>query len=137
IPIKMTMSPLPPGVTKLRLPTHTVSKPKFLARAEAERSPDTLELHTSLVCTSAMQDQAKLERARSRARGEFTSPLPIPSPSSSPGSQAPEGSDNPLNGAEVKICLGCIQRERKRASRKKQKKPDEEELFQRNEEKRV
>lgn len=37
----------------------------------------------------------------------------------------------------MKICSGCIQRERKRASRKKQRKPEEDELFQKDEEKRV
>ena len=138
IPIKMTLAPLPTGVTKLRLPSYTVSKPKFLAKSEAERSPEILELSTSLVCTSAMQDQAKLERAFARARGEEFAPVSKPSPASSTGSQSSKDDDEkPLNGGEVRICSGCIQRERKRASRKKQKKPDEEELFQKDEEKRV
>ena len=57
IPIRLTLFPLPPGVKKLRLPSHTISKPKFLAPPSAEPSPDTMELHTNLVCTSAMQDQ--------------------------------------------------------------------------------
>jgi hypothetical protein len=138
IPIKMILAPLPAGVTKLRLPTHTVSKPKFLAKPEAERSPEILELYTSLVCTSAMQDRSRLERAWARARGEEVGSANRPSPASSLGSQSSKDDDEkPLNGGEVKICSGCIQRERKRASRKKQKKPDEEELFQKDEEKRV
>lgn len=138
IPIRMILAPLPAGVTKLRLPTHTVSKPKFLAKPEAERSPEILELYTSLVCTSAMQDQSKLDRAFARARGEDIGSATRPSPASSSGSQSSkDDEDKPLNGGEVRICSGCIQRERKRASRKKQKKPDEEELFQKDEEKRV
>ena len=138
IPIKMTLSPLPVGVTKLRLPSHTVSKLKFLAKPEAERSPEILELYTSLVCTSAMQDPAKLDRAFARARGEEVGPLARPSPASSSASQTSKDDDEkPLNGGVVKICSGCIQRERKRASRKKQKKPDEEEIFQKDEERRV
>lgn len=138
IPIKMTLASLPTGVTKLRLPSYTVSKPKFLAKSEAERSPEILELSTSLVCTSAMQDQAKLERAFARARGEDVAPVSKPSPASSTESQSSkDDEEKPLNGGEVRICSGCIQRERKRASRKKQKKPDEEELFQKDEEKRV
>lgn len=138
IPIKMTLAPLPAGVTKLRLPTHTVSKPKFLAKPEAERSPEILELYTSLVCTSAMQDPVKLDRAFARARGEELGPLSKPSPASSTDSQlSKDDEEKPLNGGEVRICSGCIQRERKRASRKKQKKPDEEEMFQKDEEKRV
>ena len=138
IPIKMTLAPLPAGVTKLKLPAHTVSKPKFLAKPEVERSPEILELYTSLVCTSAMQDLAKLDRAFARARGEEPGPLSKPSPVSSTGSQSSKDDDEkPLDGGEVRICCGCIQRERKRASRKKQKKPNEEEMFQKDEERRV
>ena len=48
-----------------------------------------------------------------------------------------EDEDKPLNGAEVKICSGCILRERKRAARKKLKKVEEEEAWQKDEEKRV
>ncbi|KAI9923777.1 hypothetical protein ASPWEDRAFT_172062 [Aspergillus wentii DTO 134E9] len=134
IPIRLTLFPLPQGVKKLRLPSHTISKPKFLAPPCTERSPDTMELHTSLVCTSAMQDQEKLKRAYARARGE----IPRRSSNSSPKSvEDPQEEDKPLDGGEVKICAGCIQRERKRASRKKQRKPEEDELFQKDEEKRV
>lgn len=138
IPIRMTLSHLPTGVTKLRLPTHTVSKPKFLARPEVDRNPEILELLVSLVCTSAMQDNVRLDRAFARARGEELGPLGRPSPASSTGSHGSmDDDDKPLNGGEVRICSGCVQRERKRASRKKQKKPDEEEQFQRDEEKRI
>ena len=138
IPIKLTLSFLPNGVKKLRLPTHTVSKPKFLIKGDVERSPEILELSTSLVCTSAMQDPVRLQRALARARGEQLDPYTRPSPASSTTtSSSQDDEDRPLNGGEVRICTGCIQRERKRASRKKQKKPEEEEIFQRDEERRV
>ncbi|RMZ77874.1 hypothetical protein DV738_g4192, partial [Chaetothyriales sp. CBS 135597] len=138
IPIKLTLSCLPPGVKKLHLPIHTVSKPKFLVKGGVEKSPDMLELHTSLVCTSAMQDPVKLQRALARARGEDPNSFSKPSPASATtSSSSKDDDDRPLNGGEVRICVGCIQRERKRASRKKQKKPDEEEAFQKDEEKRV
>ncbi|RMD43217.1 hypothetical protein DV735_g1972, partial [Chaetothyriales sp. CBS 134920] len=138
IPIKLTLSCLPPGVKKLHLPIHTVSKPKFLVKGGVEKSPDMLELHTSLVCTSAMQDPVKLQRALARARGEDPNLLSKTSPASvATSSSSKDDDDRPLNGGEVRICVGCIQRERKRASRKKQKKPDEEEAFQKDEEKRV
>ncbi|KAL1969347.1 hypothetical protein VTN77DRAFT_9540 [Rasamsonia byssochlamydoides] len=135
IPIRLTLFPLPAGVKKLRLPSHTISKPKFLAKPDLERSPEMLELHTSLVCTSAMQDQAKLNKAFARARGETRRRRPSADAGAEEGSQDEE--EKPLDGGEVKICSGCIQRERKRASRKKQRKPDEDELFQKDEEKRV
>ncbi|KAL9106206.1 MAG: hypothetical protein Q9227_008739 [Pyrenula ochraceoflavens] len=139
IPIQLILSPLPPGIKKLRLPSHTIAKPKFFAKSETEGpSPDTYELHTSLVCTSAMEDPVKLQKALARARGEDPSLHTGPSPTSSNDSHSlkPED-DNPLNGAEVKICSGCIARERKRNSRKKLRKPEEEEIFQKDEEKRV
>ncbi|CAG8943673.1 unnamed protein product [Penicillium salamii] len=123
IPIRLTLSPLPSGVRKLRLPSHTISKLKFLAPAATEQTPDTLQLYTSLVCTSAMQDREKMKRAFARTRGDHYQPT--------------SDDERPLDGGDVKICSGCIQRERKRASRKKQRKPEEDELFQKDEEKRV
>lgn len=136
IPIRLTMYPLPAGVKKLRLPTHTISKPKFLAKPEVGCSSDILELHTSLVCTSAMQDKSKLERAYARARGEIVKRRTSIVSASTDDNQE-DNEDKPLEGGEVKICQGCIQRERKRASRKKQRKPGEDELFQKDEDKRV
>lgn len=135
IPIKMTLFPLPPGVTKLHLPTHTISKPKLLAKPLAIKSPDTLELTTTLVCTSAMQNPEFRRRAFARAAGTPTSPEPKPEE----GDAASEESDEnkPLNGGEVKICAGCITRERKRAARKKVKKVEEEESWHKDEDKRV
>ncbi|KAL4880852.1 hypothetical protein BJY04DRAFT_228054 [Aspergillus karnatakaensis] len=134
IPIILTLFPLPSGVKKVRLPSHTISKPKFLASAATERSADTLELYTSLFCTSAMQDKEKMRKAFATARGDTK----YRSSSSSPH---PNGEvledEKPLDGGEVKICSGCIQRERKRAFRKKQRKPEEDELFQKHEDKRV
>lgn len=123
IPIRLTLSPLPSGVRKLRLPSHTISKLKFLAPPATEPAHDTLQLYTSLVCTSAMQDRERVKRAFARTRGDQYQP--------------PSDDERPLDGGDVKICSGCIQRERKRASRKKQRKPEEDELFQKDEEKRV
>ncbi|KAJ6013717.1 hypothetical protein N7540_008308 [Penicillium herquei] len=124
IPIRLTLSPLPTGVKKLRLPSHTISKLKFLAPPSTEPTPDTYQLFTSLVCTSAMQDRDKLKRAFARTRGERQGVTGLKE-------------EQPLEGGDVVICSGCIQRERKRASRKKQRKPEEDELFQKDEEKRV
>ncbi|KAL4934626.1 putative membrane-tethered transcription factor (SPT23) [Aspergillus undulatus] len=134
IPIKLTLHPLPQGVKKLRLPSHTISKPKFLAPPAPERSADTVELYTSLFCTSALQDKEKLKKALAKARGDSTHRSSSASPMATDEAQE---EDRPLDGGEVKICAGCIQRERKRAFRKKQRKPEEDELFQKHEDKRV
>ncbi|KAM4060559.1 ankyrin repeat domain-containing protein [Hirsutella rhossiliensis] len=127
IPIKMTLSPLPPGVTKLHLPAHTISKPKLLAKPPPERSPDMLELFVTLVCTSAMEQPELKQQALERA-------------TSLPQRYLPERDDeesSPQNGGDVRICPGCVTRERKRAARKKIKKPDEEKLWALDEDYRV
>lgn len=127
IPIKMTLSPLPPGVTKLHLPAHTISKPKLLAKPPPTRTPDTLELHVSLVCTSAMEQPELKKAALQRASVAPQGNPPMPDEEDGSGQ----------NGGEVRICSGCITRERKRAARKKIKKPDEEKMWSQDEERRV
>lgn len=136
IPIKMTLFPVPPGVTKLHLPTHTISKPKLLAKPSPAKAPDTLELTTTLVCTSAMQNPEFRRRAFARAAGTLLPPEPK---EEEDGEVALDDHDEnkPLNGGEVKICSGCITRERKRAARKKVKKVEEEESWYKDEDKRV
>ncbi|KAH6885901.1 hypothetical protein B0T10DRAFT_86972 [Thelonectria olida] len=127
IPIKLTLSSLPPGVTRLHLPSHTISKPKLLTKPTPVRSPDMLELFVSLVCTSAMDGPERRQRALERA-------------ASHPQDFLPEENDeenSPQVGGEVRICTGCITRERKRAARKKIKKPDEEKLWSQDEARRV
>ncbi|KAI5927986.1 hypothetical protein F4810DRAFT_698744 [Camillea tinctor] len=133
IPIKLTMHHLPQGIKRVHLPTHTISKPKLLAKPAAVRSPDMLELYTMLVCTSAMHDPEKKERAFKRAaaaRHDYNSLGLL--------EDGIEDEDSkPQNGGEVRICSGCITRERKRAGRKKHKKPEEEELWNKFENERV
>ncbi|RFU26119.1 hypothetical protein B7463_g10208, partial [Scytalidium lignicola] len=133
IPIKLTLFPMPIGITKLHLPTHTISKPKLLAKPPSERSPDTLELYTTLVCTSAMQNPEYRRRAFERAAVSGT--FQRPENGEIPGDDDEE--HKPLNGGEVKICAGCITRERKRAARKKIKKFEEEESWHKDEHRRV
>ncbi|KAI1083895.1 hypothetical protein F5B20DRAFT_357122 [Whalleya microplaca] len=129
IPIKLTIHNLPDGIKRVHLPTHTISKPKLLAKPPTGRSPDMLELYTMLVCTSAMQDPSKREQALKRAALARHDML-LNRPDDSPGNE-------PQNGGEVRICDNCITRERKRAGRKKHKKPEEEELWNRFEHQRV
>ncbi|TLD16173.1 uncharacterized protein PgNI_00220 [Pyricularia grisea] len=132
IPVKLTISPLPPGIKRLHLPRHTISKPKLIAKPWPERSPDMLELTVMLVCTSAMQNPEVRKRALARAAAA--------SSTSKPGdgnTEAEKEELKPQDGGEVHICPGCITRERKRAARKKAKKPEEEENWTRDEHRRV
>lgn len=131
IHLKTVFSRLPPGVAKLHLPKHTVSKPKLWSKVSYVSSPDTLELHTMLVCTSAMENDEMRMRAMKRARE---------GPNSGFNDAKPEketDDDKPLNGGEVWICTNCIDRERKRSERKKVKKPDEEGIWKAEEWRRV
>ncbi|KAL6892374.1 hypothetical protein GGI43DRAFT_386868 [Trichoderma evansii] len=127
IPIKMALNPLPPGITKLHLPPHTISKPKLMAKPPAQRSPDTLELFVSLVCTSAMDQPEARKRALERAATNPQGYLP----------DLDDDENSPQHGGEVRICAGCITRERKRAARKKIKKPEEDKMWSQDEERRV
>ncbi|CAI4217253.1 unnamed protein product [Parascedosporium putredinis] len=131
IHLKTVFSRLPPGVAKLHLPKHTVSKPKLWSKVSYVPSPDTLDLHTMLVCTSAMENDEMRMRAMKRARE---------GPNSGFNDAKPEketDDDKPLNGGEVWICTNCIDRERKRSERKKVKKPDEEGIWKAEEWRRV
>ncbi|KAI0518445.1 hypothetical protein F5B22DRAFT_644751 [Xylaria bambusicola] len=132
IPLKITLHNLPKGIKRVHLPTHTIAKPKLLQKPPTGPSPDMLELTTMLVCTSAMTDEGKQKRAFTRAAGKSNSNEPN---NSIDGSEDEE--NKPQNGGEVRICNGCITRERKRAGRKKHKKPEEEELWDRYERERA
>ena len=131
IPIKLTLFPLPPGVTRLHLPTETISKPKMMAKPAPQKSREMLELHAMVVCTSAMANPELRRRAFHRAAGFELNQL-----SSDPDSEE-NHVEKPLEGGMVKVCEGCINRERKRAGRKKLKKPEEEAAWLLHERKRT
>jgi hypothetical protein len=137
IPIKLTLFPMPLGVTKLHLPTHTISKPKLLAKPPPPKSPDTLELTTTLVCTSAMQNPEYRRRAFARAAMAVKESSDRKPEEGGQANIDEDEENKPLNGGEVKICVGCITRERKRAARKKVKRVEEEESWHKDEHKRV
>jgi len=131
IRLKMTLSPMPMGITKLHLPHHAISKPKLWIKPPHERAPDTLELYTMLVCTSAMTNKEARERALKKAReGPNAGTL-----AKRPESESEE--DKPQNGGEVWICSNCMEREKKRSQRKRNKKPDEDKMWERDEWRRV
>lgn len=133
IPVTFLLSYLPPDVTKLRLPPHTIAKPKLLAKNAPEHSPDTLELYTMVVRSTAMDDESNRQRAFKLAAAATYGPQARPSD---------DGSEDgvnirPVDGGEVWICDSCIQRERKRSNRKKSKKPEEDEGWSRAEHRRI
>ncbi|KEY67452.1 hypothetical protein S7711_10003 [Stachybotrys chartarum IBT 7711] len=125
--VQMVLSPLPEGVTMLHLPCHTISKPKLLANPRPVQSPDTLELFVTLVCTSAMQQPGAKQRAMDRAATQPQNHLP----------ELGKEENAPQNGGDVRICSGCISRERNRAGRKKKKRLEQDEVWMQGEERRV
>ncbi|KAM7218804.1 hypothetical protein V8F06_005818 [Rhypophila decipiens] len=121
--IKLILSPLPLGIKRLHIPHVTVGKPKLWAKPPAKPQADTLELHVSVVCTSAMQDPKLREAALERARASAMTGVPIPYDDSlDPLEQAKVGG----KGGEVRICKNCVTREGKRAKRRKKVKSQEE-----------
>ncbi len=131
IPVKLTLYPIPIGVTKLHIPRHSVAKAKQLAKTTPERSPEMLELNVELVCTSAMQDPVKKERALRRAAcaPEQEKIENIRGGSGVITAYAADDPDKPSNGGCVLTCNHCMDREQRRADRKTSKKPEEDGLW--------
>ena len=137
INIRLTLDFLPSNIKMLHLPTHTIAKAKLLAK-DPKPSEDTLELHTMLVCTSAMTQPALRQKALERAAAQDNSEIQARGQSlvkKEEDEQSEE--DKPANGGEVKICTNCINRERKRAARKKLKKEEEQAHWEKYETERV
>lgn len=137
IPIKLILYPMPFGISKLHLPPHTVSKPKQLADPAPARSSDTLELDCTLVCTTAMRDEAKRRTALAHAAGPNMYATDSRTACVDRKSLSINGELKPCDGGKVRICSTCITREEKRASRKKAKVEDRAGLWQKLAEDRV
>ncbi|KAK1072030.1 SPT3 Dosage dependent suppressor of Ty-induced promoter mutations-like protein [Friedmanniomyces endolithicus] len=151
ITVIMTLEKPPLGIENLHLPLHTIAKSKLLAKDDYDISK-TLEVHTMLVCTSAMHNPQSRDKAMQRAaqqgmkdiqrraelyrqrRSEAT--RGIKEENKNDGENA-DDEDMPCNGGEVRICKNCIERERKRAGRKKVKKEEEQQHWERYESERV
>ncbi|KAL1311117.1 hypothetical protein AAFC00_001321 [Neodothiora populina] len=138
INIRLTLDWVPPGVKNLHLPTHTIAKAKLLAK-DAVPSDDTLELHTMLVCTSAMSQSHLRQRALETAAAQDNAEIQARGQSGALKKEEEEEQedDKPANGGEVRICTNCINRERKRAARKKLKKEEEQAHWEKYETERV
>ena len=133
---KLTISPIPQGITQLHLPRQTMARPKLISLPPPRKTPEMLELSVMAVCTSAMQNHGKMERALARARG-----LQLPHDSQNGDCRSPGTTDTldekrikPSDGGAISICEGCVIRERKRSNRKQAKEPTEEERIWKEEE---
>jgi hypothetical protein len=143
INVVMTLEKPPPGVEYLHLPLHTIAKSKLLSKDEHDKSK-SLELCTMLVCTSAMhnaefKDKA-LKKAAAQNNQEIQRRAELARDSGDEEKNDPKlvpDEDKPANGGEVRICNNCVQRERKRAGRKKTKREEEQQHWERFETERV
>lgn len=143
INVVMTLEQPNPGTEFLHLPLHTIAKSKLLAKEDVDRSK-VLELHTMLVCTSAMHNPQAKEKALARAAAQNNDEIQRRAELSRGSSDEEKNdgksldeADKPANGGEVRICSNCIQRERKRAGRKKTKREEEQQHWERYETERV
>ncbi|KAF1827364.1 uncharacterized protein K489DRAFT_13935 [Dissoconium aciculare CBS 342.82] len=143
INVVMTLEKPPPGIEHLHLPLHTIAKSKLLAKDEYDKSK-SLELYTMLVCTSAMHNAGFKEKAMKQAAAqdnkEIQNRAELARESGDEEKNDPKlvpDEDKPANGGEVRICSNCIQRERKRAGRKKTKREEEQQHWERFETERV
>lgn len=120
---RLALFPLPHGVKKLHLPTQYISKVKQMARPLPPPSPERLELHAVVVCTSAMENPDLKKKALMRAR--------VGAMRQVKGEPRPDNEDElpGHDGGEIKICQKCIRRESKRAGRKKVKNVEEDEYW--------
>ena len=148
INVTMTLEDPPPGLEHLHLALHTIAKSKLLTRDEPDRSR-ALELHTMLVSTSAMHEPEARNRALARAAAQQNETIQrrAETERESGGGGDDENknetryqsteADKPAHGGEVRICTNCINRERKRAGRKKLKREEEQQHWERHETERV
>ncbi|KAK7536958.1 uncharacterized protein J3D65DRAFT_667663 [Phyllosticta citribraziliensis] len=94
--VTFTLSNAQMGVKRVRLPRHLISNDRYLAKNEEAANRQTLQLRTLLVSADTMErPEIKLEALKEAATGSQKS------------------------AREVKICTACINREIKRANRKK------------------
>ncbi|KAK8199993.1 uncharacterized protein BKA78DRAFT_16080 [Phyllosticta capitalensis] len=131
INIRMTMFPCPESYTRLHLPTNSISKPKLLAK-QRSKDANTLELHTYLVCASAMEKKDQLARAFERAASFESNDIvtgKLNATNTYTSEDNPDDPEKPLNGGPIRICNNCVSRERKRAARKRVKKQEDEEYW--------
>ncbi|KAL8995207.1 MAG: hypothetical protein Q9169_004995 [Polycauliona sp. 2 TL-2023] len=140
IPVKMTLNPLPLGITKLHLPARTMAKSKLIAKPRPSLSSDTLELDVMPVCASAMKKPNAWQQALALARGEDLSALLTqhkqPSPSQGPHERVNATTKiDAKDGGPISICDGCVNRERKRANRKIEKEESAEDIMWKQSEK--
>lgn len=143
INVIMTLEKPPPNTEYLHLPLHTIAKSKLLAKEEVDKSK-SLELHTMLVCSSAMRNPELKEKALQNAASQDNSVIQRRAEQHKDSGEEDQNDlknipeeDRPSNGGEVRICNNCIQRERKRAGRKKLKKEEEQQHWERYETERV
>jgi len=143
INVVMTLEKPPPFAEHLHLPLHTIAKSKLLTKEDYDPSK-VLELHTMLVCTSAMHNAGMKEKALTRAATQDNTDIQRKAELHRDGDAIKnelkgddDDDDRPANGGEVKICTNCLQRERKRAGRKKLKKEEEQQHWERYETERV
>ncbi|KAL8970073.1 MAG: hypothetical protein Q9197_004003 [Variospora fuerteventurae] len=133
VTLAITLVPMPPGLTRLHLPTRTIAKPKLAAKQPPDKCPDMLELDVMPVCVTAMKKPGLQARAFAIARGEVVQSQLGQQTGPSPSGKCHTKQDGakhlkPTDGGAILICDKCIDRERRRLHRHPERKLTEEDL---------
>jgi len=139
INIRLTLERLPAGIHHVHLPTHTIAKAKLLHK-DIPLPEETLELQTFIVCTSAMGRPGLREKALRLAAEQSNQDVQARGIARGMKNEEEENipeDEKAANGGEVRICANCINRERKRAARKKLKKEEEQAHWEKFETERI
>lgn len=125
--IRLVLSKLPAGTLKLRVHKNHLCKVKQLKEVQSPLPPDTLELHVTAFLHSAMKTENDRQVAMKKALSSEWSRIDYdPSQTDNPSSS--EANDyKPMEGSPMKICDGCIAREKKRLCRSKRKQDEDAE----------
>jgi len=111
--IRLVFTEPPAGISKLRMHVDHLTKIKQLKDAYTPLTPDTLELHVTAFLHTAMKTANNRQMAMNKALTRESS-----------RTSAETNDYKPMEGSPMKICDGCVARERKRLCRSKRK-PDE------------
>ncbi|KAL8652013.1 MAG: hypothetical protein Q9210_002938 [Variospora velana] len=133
VTLAITLVPMPPGLTRLHLPTRTIAKPKLAAKQPPDKCPDMLELDVMPVCATAMKKPGLQARAFAVARGEVVQSQLGQQTGPSPSGKCHTKQDGPkqlkpTDGGAILICDKCIDRERRRLHRHPERGLTEEDL---------
>jgi len=126
--IRLVLTEPPVGISKLRIHEDHLTKMKQIKDARGPLTSDTLELHVTAFCHTAIKTATDRQLAMNKALTRQPTAVFHGKQSQTDRSPSNETNDyKPLEGSPMKICDGCITREAKRLCRSKRKSDETDE----------